>query len=71
VNLGLNTILRLVLLLWVLGYLLVSCGPLFNGGLGAGLLGVLVGGVLFVPWLLGVVVLAVLVLLTNPGRPTR
>src|SRR5689334_19691479 len=30
---GMNLALRLVLLVWVLGYLFVSCGPLLNGHL--------------------------------------
>jgi hypothetical protein len=64
----LNTGLRLLLLVWVLGYLVISCGGIVNGDLGGGLLGMVAGAVLFVPWLIGVVVLALLVWLTNPSR---
>ncbi len=63
-----NLVLRLILAVWVLGYLFVSCAPLLQGDLGGGLLGLLVGGVFFVPWLVGVVVLGLLVTITNP-RP--
>ena len=63
-----NTILRIVLLVWILGYLLVSCGPLLGGHLFVG--GVLaVAGMVFFPlWLLGIVVLAALIWFTNPRR---
>ena len=63
-----NTILRLLLAIWVIGYVLVSCGPLFSGNAGAGGLGLLTGGLLLVPWLVGVLVLGVFVWLTNPRR---
>ena len=61
-----NTILRLLLAIWVIGYLVLSCGPMFLGDVGAGGLGLLVGGVLLVPWLVGVLVIGVFVWLTNP-----
>ncbi len=67
-NLDVNLALRLVLLCWVLGYLLVSCGPILGGHLIVGAL-TLVGGIfLFIPWLIGVAVLAMLVWVTNPPR---
>jgi hypothetical protein len=61
-----NTILRLLLLLWVVGYVVLSCGGFLSGNTGAAAGGVLVGAVLLVPWLVGVLVLAVVVWLTNP-----
>ena len=63
-----NTLLRVLLLVWVFGYLVVSCAPVLGANLVLGALGLAVGIVLFVPWLIGVIVLAVLVWLTNPGR---
>jgi hypothetical protein len=64
-----NLVFRLLLALWVLGYLLMSCAPILQGHLGAGILGIVLGGVFFVPWLVGVVILGILVLVTNaPAR---
>jgi hypothetical protein len=64
-----NTLLRLVLVLWILGYVALACGPMVTGDVGSGLGGLLVGGILFIPWLLILIVLAGLVWLTNPpGR---
>jgi len=62
----LNSLLRLLLVLWVLGYLVVSCGGLFSGSAGAAAGGLLAGTVLLVPWLVGVLVLAIVIWLTNP-----
>jgi hypothetical protein len=64
-----NFILRVLLLIWVFGYLLVSCAPVLGANLFVGALGFLTGALLFIPWLFGVIVLAVLVWLTDPGRP--
>jgi hypothetical protein len=64
-----NFVLRVLLLIWVFGYLVVSCAPVLGANLFVGALGVLGGIILFVPWLIGVIVLAVLVWATNPGRP--
>jgi hypothetical protein len=64
----LNTTLRLILAIWTIGFLAISCGPMFTGDVGAGGLGLLVGGVLFVPWLVGILVLGIFVWLTNPRR---
>ena len=63
-----NTALRIGLLLWVFGYLFVSCAPLLGGHLILGAITLVGGIVLFVPWLIGVVVLGVLIWLTNPPR---
>jgi len=61
-----NTLLRILLLVWVFGYFLVSCAPLLGANVMVGTLGLLGGIVLFIPWLVGVIVLAVLILATNP-----
>ena len=49
-----NTGLRLLLALWVIGFLVIACVPLLTGNATAGGLGLLAGGVLLVPWLVGV-----------------
>ncbi len=63
----LNRALRWLLAIWTIVYLVVACGPLLltDSGLLQGI-GLLTGLILLVPWLVGVVVLAVLVWLTNP-----
>lgn len=63
-----NAILRLILLLWVIGYLAVACAPVLGGSVGEGVFGVIVGSVLFIPWLIGILVLAGLIWLTNARR---
>jgi len=63
-----NSLLRVLLLVWVLGYLLISCGSLVGGDLGGGLVGLVAGAVLLIPWLVGVVILGALVWITNPRR---
>jgi hypothetical protein len=63
-----NVALRIVLLIWVLGYLLVSCGPLLGGHLLIGGLTFIAGVALFVPWLIGVAILAFAIWATNPTR---
>ena len=64
-----NFVLRVLLLVWVFGYLLVSCAPVLGANGLVGAIGFLSGIVLFIPWLVGVIVLAVLVWLTGSGRP--
>ena len=64
-----NLLLRILLVVWIFGYVLVSCVPLFNGNaVGAGV-GLLAGVVFVIPWLIGVLILGILVWLTNPSRP--
>jgi hypothetical protein len=63
-----NIVLRIVLLVWVLGYLLVSCGPLLNGHLLIGGITFIAGIALFIPWVVGIVVLGFLIWATNPNR---
>lgn len=64
-----NLLFRILLLVWVLGYLLVSCVPLLGDNLLVAGFGFLAGVVFLVPWLIGVLVLGILVWLTNPSRP--
>jgi hypothetical protein len=63
---ALNLVFRVLLIVWVVGYLAISCAPLLGESAGAGLIGLFAGAVLIVPWLVGVVILAILVWLTNP-----
>jgi hypothetical protein len=63
-----NFALRVLLLAWVLGYLFVSCVPILSGHLIVGGITFLAGVVLFIPWLVGVAILAVFIWLTNPRR---
>lgn len=64
----LNSILRVLLAIWVIGFLLISCAPALFGDGAVGFFGIVAGLVLLVPWLLGVVVLAIGVWLTTPRR---
>ena len=64
-----NSLLRVLLVIWVVGYILISCGALIDGDVGGGLLGLVAGAVLLIPWLVGLVILSVLVWITNPRRP--
>jgi hypothetical protein len=64
-----NTLLRIVLLIWVVGYLFVSCAPLLQGHLVIGGITFLAGLVLFLPWLAVTMFLAALVWLTRSRRP--
>lgn len=64
-----NKILRVLLLVWVFGYLFVACAPILGGHLVLGAITFVGGIVLFIPWVLGIVVLAALIAATNPpGR---
>ena len=63
-----NTILRVLLLIWVGAYLFVSCVPLLTGHLIIGGITFVAGVIFLIPWLLGVFVLGALIWLTNPRR---
>jgi hypothetical protein len=67
-NPAVNTALRIALLVWILGYLLVSCGPLFGGHLILGGLAAIGGIIFFIPWAIGILVLLVLIWATNGPR---
>ena len=64
-----NTGLRFALLIWVVAYLFLSCAPILGGHLLIGAIALAGGIVLFIPWLIGIVILATLIWLTNPPRP--
>ncbi len=63
-----NTLLRVLLLIWIFGYLFVSCSPLLGGDLILGAITFVGGLILFVPWVIGIVVLAILIRMTG-NRP--
>ena len=63
-----NLAFRLLLLLWVLGYLVASCAPILNGHLILGAIGVFGGIIFFVPWVIRIVILWFLIQATNPPR---
>ena len=64
-----NMVFRILLLIWVLGYLFVSCVPLLSGHMIIGGITFVAGIIFLVPWLLGVLVLGALVWMTNRRVP--
>ena len=63
-----NIALRVLLLIWVLGYLLASCAPILNGHLVIGTLALFGGLIFLIPWVIGIVVIVFLIGATNPPR---
>jgi hypothetical protein len=63
-----NLALRLILLVWIVGYLVVSCEPILSGHLVLGTIALFGGVVFFIPWVLGIVVLLFLIGATNRPR---
>jgi hypothetical protein len=61
--------LRLVLLIWLIAYPIISCSPVIlgaaTGGVSLGLAGLLVAATFFVPWLVGIAILGALLLLAR------
>jgi hypothetical protein len=64
----LNTLLRVVLVLWIVGYLAIACAPLLADNAVSGGVGFVAGIVLLVPWLIGVAVIGAFIWMTNPHR---
>jgi zinc-ribbon domain len=69
---GLRKILKLGLVIWTLGFPVVSCSPLLATGAATpgaaavgGLTALLISSALLVPWLIGIVILGVLVAVTR------
>lgn len=67
-----HQLLRLALTIWLVAYPLVSCTPLISGmavGGSSGAIGLLsswfIGGFLWWPWIVGIIVLGLLALLTR------
>lgn len=63
-----NTVLRVLVVIWTLLFLAIACAPVYADNAALGILGFLTGWVLLVPWLVGVVILGALVWLTNGPR---
>jgi hypothetical protein len=63
-----NTVFRIGLLVWIVGYLFLACSPILGGNLLGGAIALIGGLILFIPWVIGIVVLAVLIWLTDPSR---
>jgi hypothetical protein len=61
-----NFVLRLLLLVWVVGYVVGSCSPILNGHFVLGTIAFLGGVIFFIPWVIGIVVLWFLIKATNP-----
>ncbi len=71
-----NSWLKVILVLWVLGFVVLACGPAMaadgiGGTLIGGAFGLLLGSVLLVPWIVGVGILIVLIWLTKPRGGAR
>ena len=74
-----HDLLRVILVVWVVGYLVISCGPLALAATGdapTALIGIvaslILGSALLGPWIVGLVILGILVVLTRPaGVPPR
>jgi len=69
-----NAWLKVIFVVWVLGFLVLACGPAIaadgiGGTLIGGAFGLILAGALGIPWVLGVALLLFLIWLTNPrGR---
>jgi rRNA maturation protein Nop10 len=69
---GTHRLLRLLRTIWLVAYPVVSCGPILLGAAAGGpsggasaLGGIILGGVLWAPWIVGIIVLGLLTLLTR------
>jgi hypothetical protein len=61
-----NRLFRLLLALWTILFLVISCAPLLTGNAIAGGAGLVAAALLLVPWLIGVLILSIFIWLTNP-----
>ena len=62
------TLVRILLLIWIVVFLVISCAPLLTGSAVLGAAGLITGVFLFIPWLAGVAILGCLVWFFNPRR---
>ncbi len=60
-----NTLFRVLLAIWIVGYLVIACQPLLSGSVFIGGLGFVSGIILLIPFIVGVVILGSLIWLTN------
>jgi hypothetical protein len=63
-----NTIFRVLLAIWVVLYLVIACAPIISNSVIVGGIGFVSGIILFVPFLIGAVILVCLIWLTNAQR---
>ena len=63
-----NTLFRVLLAIWVVLYVAIACAPVLSNSVFVGGIGFISGVVLFIPWLVGAVILICLIWLTNPHR---
>ncbi len=68
-----NGFLRLLLAIWAVAFPVISCGPILlgvnegaTGALVGGIAGLILGSVLFGPWIVGLILLGIGVYLTRP-----
>ena len=62
------TLFRILLLIWIVVFLVISCVPALTGNAILGAAGLMTGVILFIPWLAGVAILGCLVWFFNPRR---
>jgi hypothetical protein len=60
-----NTIFRVLLAIWIVGYLAIACAPLFADSVFIGGIGFVSGILLLIPFIVGCVILVSLIWLTN------
>jgi hypothetical protein len=63
-----NTLFRVLLAIWVVLYLVIACAPILSNSAVVGGIGFVSGVILFVPFLIGAVILVCLIWLTNAQR---
>jgi hypothetical protein len=63
-----NTIFRVLLAIWVVLYLVIACAPVLSNSVIVGGIGFVSGVILFVPFVIGAVILVCLIWLTNDQR---
>jgi len=63
-----NRLFKILLAIWTIGFLITAVVPLVTGNAVAGGIGPVVGAILFVPWLVGAVILGMCIWLTGPPR---
>jgi hypothetical protein len=60
-----NTVFRVLLAIWIVGYLAIACAPLFADSVFIGGIGFVSGILLLIPFIVGCVILVSLIWLTN------
>jgi hypothetical protein len=63
-----NTVFRVLLAIWIVGYLAIACAPLFADSVFIGGIGFVSGVLLLIPFIVGCVILISLIWLTNNRR---